>query len=52
MDRHVNIRTLLQLLALVYLIAFVSWGVQAQGLIGSLAKHVAHALMRAAFTLV
>jgi lipase maturation factor 1 len=35
MDRRVNIRTLLQLLALVYLIAFVSWGVQAQGLIGS-----------------
>src|ERR1700723_2292025 len=35
MDRHVNIRTLLQLLALVYLIAFISWGVQAQGLIGS-----------------
>jgi hypothetical protein len=35
MDRRVNIRTLLQLLAFVYLIAFVSWGVQAQGLIGS-----------------
>jgi hypothetical protein len=35
MDRRVNIRTLLQLLASVYLIAFVSWGVQAQGLIGS-----------------
>src|ERR1700733_4694361 len=35
MDRHVNIRTLLQLLALVFLIAFISWGVQAQGLIGS-----------------
>jgi lipase maturation factor 1 len=35
MDRRVNIRTLLQLLALVYLIAFVSLGVQVQGLIGS-----------------
>jgi hypothetical protein len=35
MDRRVNIRTLLQLLASVYLIAFVSLGVQAQGLIGS-----------------
>jgi len=35
MDRRVNIRTLLQLVASVYLIAFVSWGVQAQGLIGS-----------------
>jgi hypothetical protein len=35
MDRRVNIRTLLQLVAFVYLIAFVSWGVQAQGLIGS-----------------
>jgi hypothetical protein len=32
---RVNIHTLLQLLALVYLIAFISWGVQAQGLIGS-----------------
>jgi hypothetical protein len=32
---RVNIRTLLQLLASVFLIAFVSWGVQAQGLIGS-----------------
>jgi hypothetical protein len=35
MDWRVNIRTLLQLLASVYLIAFVSWGVQSQGLIGS-----------------
>jgi hypothetical protein len=44
MDGRVNIRTLLQLLASVYLIAFISWGVKAQGLIGSLAKYVAHAL--------
>jgi hypothetical protein len=32
---RVNFRTLLQLLAVVYFVAFVSWGVQAQGLIGS-----------------
>jgi lipase maturation factor 1 len=35
MVERVKIRTLLQLVALVYLIAFVSWGVQASGLIGS-----------------
>jgi lipase maturation factor 1 len=35
MAGRVNIRTLLQLLAAVYFIAFVSWGIQAQGLIGS-----------------
>src|SRR5580692_11207498 len=35
MIRHVNIRTLLNSIAVVYLIAFLSWGVQAQGLIGS-----------------
>jgi hypothetical protein len=35
MLRRLNIHTLLQSIAVVYLIAFVSWGIQAQGLIGS-----------------
>jgi len=35
MLRRLNVHILLQAIAAVYLIAFVSWGIQAQGLIGS-----------------